>query len=247
MMAQPGGEDWSEADLLGRYVVRARRRADLSQRELAATLGVSRATVARIETGRTRPAAALLAQVLAIAGLRLAVVDEEGREVAPVSGREVRDNAGRRFPGHLEVAPPDEVPRHRWANPRYDRPTAQAWYHRREERDRLRASTSRAVTSDHPTTDELALRRQLMRGPQPRVGPRPAPLLECACPDACFLDPCCTAGCPCQCEPRISTPGTALARALAQALARSAADPAPDVVELGEEGEVKGPAQEFDP
>ncbi len=110
MTAQTGDEDWSEADLLGRYVVRVRRRADLSQRELAGVLGVSPATVARIETGRTLPSAALLARVLALAGLRLAVVDESGLEVPPVDGREVRDNAGRRFPGHLEVLPPTRSP-----------------------------------------------------------------------------------------------------------------------------------------
>jgi HTH-type transcriptional regulator/antitoxin HipB len=42
-------------------------------------------------------------------------------------------------------------------SPRYDREPAKAWYHRRAERDRLRASGR--VAGDHPTDAELEYRR----------------------------------------------------------------------------------------
>jgi hypothetical protein len=69
----------------------------------------------------------------------------------------VRDNGARRFPAHLDVQPPDELPPGVIASPRYDREPAKAWYHRRAERDRLRASGQRA--GDHPTEPELEYRR----------------------------------------------------------------------------------------
>lgn len=186
----------------GRYVVRVRRLADLSQRELAALVGISSSTVSRIESGTVVPSIQLYARVLALAGLHLAVVDGDGNEVLPVPIDTVRDNQGRRFPAHLDVAPPDEVPFERWAFPRYDRPEARGWFRHRSARDELaEASPARHRPTDHPTEPALALRRRLMRGPQPRVDARPVADVECACPDACFEE-LCTAECPCQCEPR---------------------------------------------
>ncbi|TDE91460.1 hypothetical protein EXU48_14955 [Occultella glacieicola] len=98
--------------------------------------------------------------MLAEAGLRLAVVDETGREVEPVPTQEVRDNGGRRFPAHLDVFPPDQVPSHRSSHPRYDRMPARAWYHHRQMRDSFRAV--RAVDIDHPTVVELGQRRWVL-------------------------------------------------------------------------------------
>ncbi|TDE93867.1 hypothetical protein EXU48_10325 [Occultella glacieicola] len=98
--------------------------------------------------------------MLAEAGLRLAVVDETGREVEPVPTQEVRDNGGRRFPAHLDVVPPDHVPSHRMSRPRYDRMPAAAWYHHRSMRDCFRAV--RTGDLDHPTVAELARRRWLL-------------------------------------------------------------------------------------
>lgn len=49
-------------------VRRARRAADLSQRDLAARLGVSQSTVARWETGQSSPTLYLVEQMLALSG-----------------------------------------------------------------------------------------------------------------------------------------------------------------------------------
>src|SRR5690349_2206294 len=85
-----------------RYAARARRVADLSQREVADLLGLSRATVGRIESGAMRVDTATLGSILALAGLRLAVLDPTGSEVAPIPPDVLRDHAGRRLPSHLD-------------------------------------------------------------------------------------------------------------------------------------------------
>jgi len=141
----------------GGYLARARRLADLSQRELAAAAGVPQSSLAAYESGARRVRTDVLDRLLRVAGLRLAVVDAQGHQVAPVAADTVRDNGSRRFPAHLDVQPPDELPPGVIASPRYDRESAKAWYHRRAERDRLRASGGRA--GDHPTEPELEYRR----------------------------------------------------------------------------------------
>jgi transcriptional regulator with XRE-family HTH domain len=57
----------------GRLVAQARRRAGLSQRELARRAGTAQSVVARIELGRTSPAAETLERLLAEAGFELRV------------------------------------------------------------------------------------------------------------------------------------------------------------------------------
>jgi HTH-type transcriptional regulator/antitoxin HipB len=196
--------DLGDADAVGRLVARARRVADLSQRDLATRVGVSPATVARLESGAGLPRLPLLAAILRAAGLRLRVIAGDEAPVAPIPATTVRDNAGRRFPAHLDVAPPDEVPA--WAReaPRYDRPKPPAWHHRRAERDRISALKPAAGRQvDHPTQEQLEERERLRRGPQPIVSPTPVEIV-CTCPDACFDDDeviGCLPECPCQCEP----------------------------------------------
>jgi len=225
-------------DGIARYVIRARRLADLSQRDLAARVGVSPSTIGRYETGAAAPSLLLLEEILDLASLRLAVVDVEGRAVLPVPVDTVRDNQGRRFPAHLDVVPPDEVPYERWAFPRYDRPDALGWFRHRTARDQRGAEDAppRERPADHPTESELALRRRLMRGRQPRVDAPPLPDLVCECIDACFEEVC-VSECPCQCEPRT---GDLWRRLLASR--SSAADAGADLVQLGEEGEVERPS-----
>jgi transcriptional regulator with XRE-family HTH domain len=70
---------------------RIRRTADVSQRELAAMLGVAQSTVGRWEAGETSPDLETAARLAGIAGLRLALVDVDDRVVAPMAEDAVRD------------------------------------------------------------------------------------------------------------------------------------------------------------
>jgi transcriptional regulator with XRE-family HTH domain len=88
--------------------VRAGRRArDMSQREFAEFAGLSKATIARIETCKPSVPVAALRTALAVVGLRLGVVvDESGRPWAAESALEfdtigIVDRGGRQFPAHL--------------------------------------------------------------------------------------------------------------------------------------------------
>jgi transcriptional regulator with XRE-family HTH domain len=85
-------------------VRRARRIADLSQREMAKAAGVGRSTIGKVEAGDMMPSVGLLERILGVAGLYLAVVDRDGRVVLPMADFEdVRDGAGRRYPSHLDT------------------------------------------------------------------------------------------------------------------------------------------------
>ena len=61
---------------------RARRRAGISQAELAARAGTSQATVSAYETGRKAPSVATLARLLTATGSRLTVEPGVLREVS---------------------------------------------------------------------------------------------------------------------------------------------------------------------
>lgn len=91
-------------------VLRAlRRRADLSQRELADRAGTSAAQVARIESGATGdPHLTMVHRLVRAAGARLTALDLDGSEPAPLLTDVHRDGAGRRYPPHLDAA---RVPR----------------------------------------------------------------------------------------------------------------------------------------
>ena len=181
---------------VGGYVLRARRRADLSQRDLAERLGVSQSTVARLESsGETT--VDRLETILALGGMGLAVVDDEGVPVDPFPDDVVRDNARRRFPAHLDVQPPGPQPGNRGMGIRYDRPSAKAWYAKRGVRDALSAAgVERPV--EHPTVADL-VRWRAERAARwlGRVSVAEPP--ECRCPDACF-EAWCIEECDCRCE-----------------------------------------------
>jgi len=84
------------------YVRQVRRRTKTSQRELARYLRVPQSTVSRIEAGTRTPTIATFARILRLAGLSLAVVDEEGRFCPPLEElAQTRDWGGRRWPAHL--------------------------------------------------------------------------------------------------------------------------------------------------
>lgn len=89
-------------DSLPGLVRRVRRRLGVSQRALAAQLGVSQSRVARWETGRTIPSAADLEEVLALIGASLVALDENGEQVRAMSPLAVRDLADRHYPAHCD-------------------------------------------------------------------------------------------------------------------------------------------------
>jgi transcriptional regulator with XRE-family HTH domain len=135
---------------------RIRRAADLSQRELAAALGISQSAVAQGENGRRDFPAGVLVRAAALAGLRLALLDEDGNEVTPMADEAVRDTGYRRFPAHLDTRYSDE---RWWHGPeRYSRP--QPWY--TFDRDRAGRDAARRVTG---TPDDHQL-------PQPGDSPQ---------------------------------------------------------------------------
>lgn len=107
--------DWTEAEveyyLLGPFdgevaglVRRVRRILDVSQRGLAAILGISQSQVARWETSRTSPRAAVVVELLRLARLRVVLHQQEtGKEVEPMRDDGARDRARRRYPAHVDL------------------------------------------------------------------------------------------------------------------------------------------------
>jgi HTH-type transcriptional regulator/antitoxin HipB len=208
----------SAFDLPG-AVRRIRRTADLSQRELAERLGVSKSSVARMEGGSCGLDARVLARAAELAELRLALLDASGNEVAEMTDAAVRDMAGRRFPAHLDTRYSEEE---WWHGPhRYER--TQPWYtfdRDRRIRDlyRVRAGTppdhQLPQRGDSPHERAAARRRDHWRA---ETEERERAFLagelsgieltfECTCPPLCDeLDdrsgkPVHAEGCPCHCD-----------------------------------------------
>jgi len=98
----------TEWDLAG-AVRRIRRRADMSQRQVAEACGVAATVVAKAEA-RTRDLPTLVvSRLAAVAGLRLALLDSAtGDEVQPMTDDAVRDAGDRHFPAHLDTRHGDD-------------------------------------------------------------------------------------------------------------------------------------------
>src|SRR5689334_9841340 len=85
-------------------VRRVRRIARISQRELAVAARLSRTTINRIEKGTLMPSLPAFERILGVAGLGMAVVNDEGRVILPMRDREdILDGADRRYPSHLDT------------------------------------------------------------------------------------------------------------------------------------------------
>ena len=198
---------------------RIRRLADLSQRGLAVALGVSKSSVAAVENGQRGISVPLLVRAAALAGLRLALLDENGREVGAMAPDAVRDLSGRRFPAHLDTRRSDEG---RWLyEPRRDRPET-SFTVTRDRGDRDSRRRAAGMPPDHhlfhpgdsPRERQAARRREhLRRSAEERqqrflAGELPAhpETFECSCPPLCDeLDdwsgrPVHAADCPCSCD-----------------------------------------------
>lgn len=138
----------AQFDRIG-HLRRARRIMDVSQRELAALLGVAPSTVARAESSTGDVSLTLVTSVLEQAGLRLAVVDADGKPVAPMRADGARDHAGRRCPAHLDaVAMTRQLAERNQAEPRYRMP-ARASVTRRPLRDLRLVLDQQSRPADH--------------------------------------------------------------------------------------------------
>lgn len=204
---------------LGGALRRIRRRADLSQRELAAACGVAQSVVAQAESGRRGLAVDALVRAAEVAGLRLALVDAEGAEVAPMTADAVRDQGNRRFPAHVDTRYSDEG----WWHDAHHYSRPRPWYtFDRDRRARDQGRRRRGTPEDHllpgpgdsPGDRASARRREYW---QQRAAERERAFLagelsgidltfDCSCPAACDeLDdrsgqPVHAPGCSCGCD-----------------------------------------------
>lgn len=148
------GPDGPECADLGGIIRQIRRVRDLSQRELAELVGLSRSTIARLETGEFRGTVAVLNSVLGATGMRLAVLDEHGQEVQPMRKDVPRTNGGNRYPAHLDARIPTMSP---WQSAmglgiHPERKPRVLWYSLRPARDEQQ--WVRARPPDHPSWAE---------------------------------------------------------------------------------------------
>ncbi|XTZ16988.1 helix-turn-helix domain-containing protein [Micromonospora echinospora] len=105
--AEGDGELYGASVELGAVLRALRRRADLSQRELAGRAGVPKSTVARIESGgAVDPRFRTVERLVRAAGGEVAVGVASGERLAAVPAVPHdgwRDDADRRYPAHLDV------------------------------------------------------------------------------------------------------------------------------------------------
>ena len=105
----PSGPDAGPVDAqqLPGLLRRIRRLVDMSQRDLAGAADVTPAALGRAEAGGDLRVSQLL-RIVAVAGLRLTLTDQQGGELPPMTGTAVRDGGGRLFPAHLDTRHGDE-------------------------------------------------------------------------------------------------------------------------------------------
>jgi len=82
-----------------------RRRASMSQRELAAAAG-PQSTVSRIEAGQTDPRWSTIVRLVEAAGCQLLLAGDKGDIPAPDLFEDARDDGGRHWPAHLHARLP---------------------------------------------------------------------------------------------------------------------------------------------
>jgi HTH-type transcriptional regulator/antitoxin HipB len=176
---------------------RIRRIADLSQRQLAERVGASKSAVAAAESGASGLDVRVLERAAALAGLRLALLDSDGREVAGMADDTVRDLGRRRFPAHLDTVHSDDRPG-RYEHRPYRPELTYTFERDRRSRDGIRRSSGtpddhlRPQPGDSPAErrarrrQEAARRRHEERQRRLEAGDLP-PLSDfrCRCPPEC--------------------------------------------------------------
>jgi HTH-type transcriptional regulator/antitoxin HipB len=171
---------------------RARRTADLSQRDLAARAGVSPSTVARAELPGCEVSFQTMILLFAAAGMQLAVRDSAGAEITPMRDDGVRDSVGRRYPAHLDPEPMARNGGLRGPASRAGRPDPVAAIELRDTRDATRRREG--TPDDHPGPESLRRKRIIWHPPPGYLPPPP-----CECGIECERE--CVPECRCQCEP----------------------------------------------
>lgn len=169
-MSEPSTESRGSGPTLdvSGYVRRARRLADLSQRDLADRLGVNQATIARVESGGALDLDDFV-HILGLAGLQLRVFDAQDDEVKPMPDDVFRDRAGRRRPAHLDVHALPEVPTMKMLFRSVDPAPDGVWHHLRPERDRLRARSGLSARDEQLHPRAARARRRRPRGDRVRA------------------------------------------------------------------------------
>ena len=170
---------------------RIRRILDVSQRGLAALLGVSQSAVARWETERTSPRVSVLQRMLSLAGVEVALHDEKsGESVEPMRADGARRRNGSRYPAHVDLRVTG------WWVPRAVRRMTSIDYFTSQDRSRRQGipsvhystgprarQTERIVFGtpvDHPALRQLRAEAEHLdderqaRRPRPRTPPRHA-------------------------------------------------------------------------
>lgn len=104
-MDEPLTDDELPRLQLGQALRELRRRATLSQRELAALADVPHSTVARLELPGADPRVGTAERVVRAAGGFLAVLGLTGKQLWPWVFEPMRDRSGRHYPAHLLVRP----------------------------------------------------------------------------------------------------------------------------------------------
>jgi transcriptional regulator with XRE-family HTH domain len=197
---------------------RIRRIADLSQRQLAVAAEVSVSALAHAEAGTRGLPVSALARAAGLAGLRLALLDAEGREIGPMAPDTVRDLGGRRFPAHLDTLHSDERwwrYEHRWDRPRpsFTVDRDRAGRDARRVRDGIPADHHPIRPGDSPQERRAARQRAIRQRDREEFQRRlesglipPLEAFDCTCPQLCDeLDdrsgkPVHAPGCSCHCD-----------------------------------------------
>jgi len=195
---------------------RVRRLVDMSQREMARASRVAPAAIGRAETGGDLRVSQLV-RIIGVAGLRLVVLGDDGRELMPMSSGAVRDRGGRLFPAHLDTRYGDVDWWH--GDERYNR--ERPWYtfdRKRYTRDHWRERSGTPEDHQLPQPGDSPAERRAQRKAEAErrwdeeirrrreAGLLPARVeWSCACPPACDeLDtgerPQHAADCPCGCD-----------------------------------------------
>ncbi len=184
---------------VGGLLRRARRHADLSQRDLADRAGVARSVVGRAESGSANIGIKTFNALISAAGCRLAVLERNANELLPMRDDAIRNNGGSRYPAHLDPRITSWLYRV-GGGPRRSRPLPRLSLERRTARDARRASG--LMPMDHPGADDLRRFHDQERADaalRHAKIPLPLPEPDCECGPECERE--CVPECPCQCEP----------------------------------------------